>query len=165
MGRQYACIKIVGRADFTFSLNFRTLVTGLQQKGYDCFVIDLSECPLMDSTFLGVLAGLGLKWAGGDAGNPNEVRVALLNPNPRIRELLDHLGVLPLFKVVHGTADLSETAEVALPEPVEPSRIEMKRACLEAHQTLMVLSPDNAARFKDLTQFLAEDLQKLENRS
>ncbi len=33
VGGQFACIKIVCRANFMFSLNFRTLATGLQEKG------------------------------------------------------------------------------------------------------------------------------------
>jgi hypothetical protein len=32
--------------------------------------------------------------------------------------------------------------------------------CLEAHQTLIELSPANAARFKDVAQFLAEGAKK-----
>ena len=56
-----ACIKIAGRANFTSSLDFKTLIQELSDKGTTCFVLDLSECVLMDSTFLGVLAGFGLK--------------------------------------------------------------------------------------------------------
>ncbi len=164
VGPGFACVKISGHANFTFSLNFRTLVSELQQKGYGCFVIDLSECLLMDSTFLGVLAGIGLKLAGDDAGNGHG-EVELLNPNPRISELLDHLGVLPLFKVKREVRDLAGVAETSLPEPAAPSRVELKRACLEAHQTLMALNPANVAKFKDITQFLAEDLKKLESRA
>jgi hypothetical protein len=33
-------------------------------------------------------------------------------------------------------------------------------ACIEAHQILMDISPANAAKFKDVTQFLAEGLKK-----
>jgi len=33
----------------------------LARKSYTHFVIDLTDCVLMDSTFLGVLAGLGIK--------------------------------------------------------------------------------------------------------
>ena len=36
----------------------------------------------------------------------------------------------------------------------------MTRTCLEAHQTLIDLSPANAARFKDVAQFLAEGVKK-----
>jgi hypothetical protein len=31
---------------------------------------------------------------------------------------------------------------------------------MEAHETLMALSPENAARFKDVAQFLAEGVKK-----
>ena len=55
------CIKIVGRANVASSIDFKRLVNGLMQKDLGCFVLDLSECLLMDSTFLGVLAGFGLK--------------------------------------------------------------------------------------------------------
>jgi len=36
----------------------------------------------------------------------------------------------------------------------------LTRTSIEAHQILMALSPENAARFKDVTQFLAEGLKK-----
>ena len=66
VGEQFACIRIIGRANFTSSVDFKTLVNELRQKGCNCFVLDLSECVLMDSTFLGVLAGFGLKLSGGN---------------------------------------------------------------------------------------------------
>ena len=59
--KNFACVKIAGRANFTFSPDFKTLLEELAQKGYAHFIIDLSECVLMDSTFLGVLAQFGLK--------------------------------------------------------------------------------------------------------
>ena len=61
VGERFACIKISGRANFTSSIDFKTVVQELRQKGCNYFVLDLSECALMDSTFLGVLAGFGLK--------------------------------------------------------------------------------------------------------
>ena len=45
--------------------------------------------------------------------------------------------------------------------PCAASKEETTRACLEAHQTLMALNPGNVAKFKDLTQFLAEDLKNM----
>src|SRR6202044_1273805 len=61
VGKNFACVKIVGRANFTSSPDFKTLFGELAQKGYTRFIIDLEGCVLMDSTFLGVLAGFGLK--------------------------------------------------------------------------------------------------------
>src|SRR5579885_1861103 len=92
---QFACIKIAGRANFTSSIDFKTLVQELSEKSVKRFVLDLKECVLMDSTFLGVLAGFGLKMNGAQNGQSNgQVQsIELMDPNPRISELLENLGV------------------------------------------------------------------------
>lgn len=162
-GKHFVCIKITGRANFNLSVDFKTLVMGLRSKGYAYFLIELSECVLMDSTFLGVLAGLGLK-VNQSESNASAQLVELRNPNARLAELLENLGVIHLFKVTQGPLSTPEAVEVCAPEPAHPSRAELTRACLEAHQTLMDINPDNVARFKEVTKFLAEDLQKLEKR-
>jgi anti-anti-sigma regulatory factor len=160
VGERFACIKIAGRANFTSSIDFKTLINELRQKGFSYFVLDLSECLLMDSTFLGVLAGFGLKMSPASQ-EPCVQPIELLNANQRIVELLENLGVLHLFKLTQGGAALSGKAEPIAQAPTTPNKEEVTRACLEAHRTLMEINPANAARFKDLTQFLAEDLKKL----
>lgn len=159
VGEQFACIRIIGRANFTSSADFKTLVDDLRQKGCNCVALDLSECVLMDSTFLGVLAGLGLKLGGGN-GDQGRHGVELFNPNPRIAELLETLGVLHLFTITQGNPTPAEPTQTLEHAPANLSKAEVTRTCLEAHQTLMALSPANAARFKDVTQFLAEGLKK-----
>jgi anti-sigma B factor antagonist len=156
---QFSCIRIIGRANFTSSVDFKMLVDELRQKGCECFVLDLSECLLMDSTFLGLLAGLGLKLS---SGNGDQLRrgVELFNPSPRITELLDTLGVMHLFKISQGSIASAAPAEAVERAPADPSKAELTRTCIEAHQTLMEISPANAARFKDVTQFLAEGVKK-----
>src|ERR1700756_3667044 len=158
---QLACVKIVGRANFTSSVDFKTLLSELLDKGYICFVLDLAECILMDSTFLGVLAGFGLKLSVARDGDTTPKGIELLNPNARIAELLENLGVLHLFKVVTGPLELAaEAGAPALNGTGAHSREEVTRTCLEAHETLMRISPANVPKFKDVTQFLAEDLKK-----
>ncbi len=158
---QLACVKIVGRANFTSSVDFKTLLSELIEKGYTCFVLDLAECILMDSTFLGVLAGFGLKLSGGANGNDSSKGIELLNPNPRISELLENLGVLHLFKVVSGPASIPGEEQARPRDPgAAPSHEEVTRTCLEAHRILMEISPANVPKFKDVAQFLAEDLRK-----
>jgi hypothetical protein len=43
-----------------------------------------------------------------------------------------------------------------------PSPTDLSRNCLEAHQTLMNINPANVPKFKDVAQFLEEDLKKKE---
>jgi anti-anti-sigma factor len=159
VGEQSACIRIIGRANFTSSVDFKMLVDDLRQKGCGCFVLDLSECVLMDSTFLGVLAGLGLKLSGRN-GDQARHGVELFNPSPRITELLETLGVLHLFNITHGSAAPGAPTQPLEHTPANPSKADVTRTCLEAHQTLMDISPANAARFKDVAQFLAEGMKK-----
>ena len=159
VGEQFACVRIIGRANFTSSVDFKILADELRQKGCKRFVLDLSECALMDSTFLGVLAGLGLKLSGHN-GDLDRQGVELFNPSPRITELLETLGVLNLFKRTQGTCAVPAGAQPLEHTPASPSRAEVTRTCLEAHETLIALSPANADKFKDVAQFLAEGAKK-----
>lgn len=158
-GEQFACIKISGRANFSSSVDFKTVVQELRQKGCTYFVLDLSECTLMDSTFLGVLAGFGLqsKACKGDQGI---TILELLNANERVTELLESLGVLHLFKLTQGPLQIPGPAQEQALSTACPTREDVRRACLEAHETLMQINPQNAAKFKEVAAFLTEDLKK-----
>ena len=159
VGEKFACVRISGRANFASSVDFKTLITDLRQKGYSYFVLDLTECGLMDSTFLGLLAGFGIKLntSQKDSCAP---AIELVNTNPRIMELLESLGVSHLFRFANGPLGSVPAGEPCTQAPSSPSKEEVTRACLEAHQTLMQLNPQNAARFKDVAAFLAENLNK-----
>jgi anti-sigma B factor antagonist len=164
VGEKFACVRIAGRANLTSSIDFKTLVSELRRKGYAYFVIDLSQCSLMDSTFLGVLAGFGLKMGGGQEEGRDRA-IELFNPNARVTELLENLGVLHLFRLTQGALEMPAVTETTVQCPASPTREELARACLEAHQTLMNINPENASKFKDVSQFLAKDLRNLKDGS
>lgn len=160
VGKKTACLRIAGRANFASSPDFKALLGGLLAKGYKHFVIDLTECVLMDSTFLGVLAGFGMKL--NPKGAPAERGIELLNATMRVTELLENLGAAHLFRQRTGAVEMSDDAQPCQSESINPTHEEITRTSLEAHQTLMAINPDNVARFKDVAQFLAEDLKSLE---
>ena len=163
VGKNFVCIKIAGRANFASSPDFKTLLSELAQKGFGHFIIDLSECVLMDSTFLGVLAGFGMKL--NPQGAPAERGIELHNATKRVSELLENLGAVHLFKLTSGPMQLPADVTSCTPESINPSHEQIARTSLEAHQTLMAMNPENVARFKDVTQFLAEDLKSIEKSS
>ena len=68
-----ACVRICGRANFNSSHDFRRLISELQKSGHNRFRMDLCDCLIMDSTFLGVLARLAL-----DAGDAAETEAVPL---------------------------------------------------------------------------------------
>src|SRR5436853_7738776 len=84
-----AFIKVPGRANFTSSCDLKNVVAGLRERGFADFVLDLHECVTMDSTFLGVLAGLVLR---NNHPAPEVPRIELLNPNARVLDLIENLG-------------------------------------------------------------------------
>lgn len=158
-------IRINGRASFQCSVDFKTLINGLREKGHRRFVLDLADCQLMDSTFLGVLAGLGLKFNETTNGEPRST-LELLNPCPRVADLLENLGIAHLFKIIEGkSAEANRIDSISSMTPTtscNPTRRETTQTCLEAHKLLMDLNPENVAKFKDVTRFLEEDLKKME---
>ena len=163
VGKNFVCIKIAGRANFASSPDFKTLLNELAQKGFGHFIIDLRECALMDSTFLGVLAGFGMKL--NPQGAPTERGIELHNATTRVSELLENLGAVHLFNLTSGPMQLPADVKTCTPESINPSHEQIARTSLEAHQTLMAMNPENVARFKDVTQFLAEDLKSIEKSS
>ena len=144
-------IRIGGRASFNNSVDFKTLINSLAQNGCSHFVLDLSECLLMDSTFLGVLAGLGLKYPHNGDNHP---AFELLNPNHRIADLLENLGVVHLFRIVHGQS-AAPTMQCVEQTVAQGDGKEVTRTCLEAHQTLKKLNTNNVPKFKDETEYNA----------
>jgi anti-anti-sigma regulatory factor len=160
VGKSCACIKICGRANFASSPDFKALLSGLEQKGFKHFILELGECVLMDSTFLGVLSGFGMKL--NPNGAPAERGIELYNPSTRVAELLENLGAAHLFKIISAPFQLPADLTPCTPEATNPTHEEITRTSLEAHETLMRMNPENVARFKDVAQFLAEDLKSLE---
>ncbi len=118
VGKNFACIKIAGRANFASSPDFKTLLNELAQKGFGHFIIDLSECVLMDSTFLGVLAGFGMKL--NPNGAPAERGIELHNATARVSELLENLGAAHLFKATTGALQLPADVKTSTPESINP---------------------------------------------
>lgn len=111
----------------------------------------------MDSTFIGVLAHEASKLS--EVGS-NVIRpaVELLNPNATVRQIIEELGIAHLFQFVER--DLSRETFEAAPAAGEASRVELSRTCLEAHELLMALNPENVAKFKDVARFFAEELSR-----
>jgi anti-sigma B factor antagonist len=158
-----AFVKIPGRANFTSSVEFKTLVTELRKRGITHFVLDLGDCLTMDSTFLGVLAGLAMRNADGIETSVagEKLRLELLNPNARIADLLDNLGVIQLFAIQYQAIPCTTLFEPVPHNGLAPTKEEISRTCLEAHQILMRINPENIPKFKEVAQFLAEDLRKM----
>jgi anti-anti-sigma regulatory factor len=165
-----AIVKVNGRANFTTSVGFKHLVSELRQRGFRKFALDLTQCVTMDSTFLGVLAGTAVKLSGTqepphpkqDRDHAATAQLRLLNPNQRVIDLLDNLGISELFSPVYCQVPGAAPEKLTAAEDVHPSQEELSQTCLEAHRILMDLNPENVPKFKDVAEFLAQDLKKIQ---
>ena len=81
-------MRVDGRGTFQNSLQAKKALQRVMGQGVKDFVVDLERCPMMDSTFLGMLTGaaLNLREAGGGT-------LSVLNANQRNLQLLTSLGL------------------------------------------------------------------------
>ena len=161
-------VRVVGRGTFQNSQPLRHFALEMIDQGYHEFIVDLAHCHGMDSTFLGVLAGIGLRLRQ----NNDQNAVHVVNIGPRNMELLQTLGLDRLFSVdaclletgTHAPpadADfqkLPDTDITALSHPLDKD--ETADLMLEAHDNLMRADERNLPKFKDLARALRENVAK-----
>lgn len=127
------------------------------QRGFRDFVVDLRDCEQMDSTFMGTLAGVALRLRELGQGAMRAVNV-----NERNLGLLSSLGLDQLFQVealasgAESAPAASQLKEAVPSEPLDPS--EQKEAVLEAHEALVEADSANAVKFRDVLEFLRQEL-------
>jgi hypothetical protein len=74
--------------------------------------------------------------------------------------------VLELFHVVHQNIPSNQEPYEAAGESLySGSKTEMTKISLNAHRALIALNPANEDKFKDVTRFLEDELNRQENSS
>jgi anti-sigma B factor antagonist len=161
-------VKVVGRGSFQNSSCFKAFYLQLLKEDVRRFVVDLGACSYLDSTFLGILLNLGLKLREIEGGS-----LDILNASTRNFELFRNLGLDRLIHI-HGAerpvaagsngksagSNLNGVKEEQFTEVAcaVPTRTEAAPTILEAHEALMNFDPRNVPKFKDVVEFLREDL-------
>jgi len=152
-------VKVKGRGSFQNSSGLKEFGRQMIQRGYRTFVVDLEQCELMDSTFMGTLAGLALRLREMGHG-----KLQVIHASERNWDLLSNLGLDRLMEVSE-TGEVGEAAAGELePADGEGDKQSQKENILTAHQALVEADPQNAVRFKDVLDYLTQEL-KQENRA
>ena len=124
-------------------------------RGYREFVVDLAHCAMMDSTFMGTMASVALRLKELGQGHLHVVHCG-----NRSRDLLSGLGLDYIFDIRSNGASAPDCEAL---ERREASGQEKKRehaeTMLEAHEALCEAAPENLFRFKDVLEYLKQDLQ------
>ena len=128
-------------------------------RGYREFIVDLRNCVMMDSTFMGTLAGVALRLK--ELGNGH---LHVVHCGTRSRDLLSGLGLDQIFDihtdgVAAPTCSELDDAE-ATPSPSSEQKREQAQTMLDAHEALCEAAPENFTRFKDVLDYLKQDLHQ-----
>jgi anti-anti-sigma factor len=149
-------IKVRGKGSFQNSPALKEFARQMLERGHRIFAFDLRECTVMDSTFMGTLAGMALRLR--ESGGTLLVR----NVNERNFELLRNLGLNNLFQIEPSSEfppGGSTNGESPLQTENELSRSDHAACMIEAHEALVDAAPENLARFKDVLEYLKQDLR------
>lgn len=145
-------VRVEGKGTFQNSAGLKQFCDEMINRGHREFVVDLRNCPVMDSTFMGTLAGIALRLRRLGQGN-----LHVINLNERNSDLLANLGLDHLFAIDMSSLDQEQPAsEEAL--PARGNHSASTQTILDAHEALVEAAPENETKFKDVLEYLKQDL-------
>jgi anti-anti-sigma regulatory factor len=143
-------VRVEGKGSFLTSTGLKQFGKEMTNRGYRQFVIDLKQCPVMDSTFMGTLTSISLRLRELGSG-----QLCVVNLNERNRDLLSSLG-LDRFLVV-DQAPPAPPLHATLPASNDDKQTRAE-TMIEAHEAVVAANPANEAKFKDVLDYLKQDL-------
>lgn len=149
-----AIVKVDGRVNFSNSGPLRDFFDRVISRGKEEFVVDFRDCTGMDSTFLGILAGVALELRKKDPPG----KILLCRLGERNFELIRNLGLHRIMDVDAGKHDF-ENEPHTLSGESEESQKEKARRVLEAHENLVEADEENRGKFQDVISYLKDQVE------
>ena len=156
-----AWVRIEGDATRDTSGGIRRYLTDAFEEGLRKFIIDLEQCRLIDSTFIGILSGLAGKIARqGDCTDA----VKVIHSNERNEKSICKLGLNHMITIVRDGPDSEDLEKEArscldLLDDDDPSdKTEKASMILRAHEDLCAANEENEDEFRDVLNYLRQDL-------
>jgi anti-anti-sigma factor len=148
-------VRVTGRGSFKVSATLKQFIAEVTAKqSVSTVVLDLAGCIGMDSTFMGVLAGLSGRL------KQNRQTLELINLSEKNAQLLATLGVDQV--IAHYSHSHGRQMPGAAPLPVAgATKKELAETALQAHESLVELSEENLPRFKRVIEYLKADVDRL----
>jgi anti-sigma B factor antagonist len=151
-------VRVEGKGSFLNSGNLKEFAQQMVNRGYREFIIDLQNCAMMDSTFMGTMAGVALRLKELGHGHLHVVRCGV-----RSRELLSGLGLDQIFAIHsdgNSAPECTALDEANNGEHAQQQKRDQAQTILEAHEALCQAAPENLPRFKDVLDYLKQDLHQ-----
>ncbi len=159
-----AVVRVIGRGSFKVSSPLRDFGIAAIEMKAGKIIFDMSDCIGMDSTFMGTIAGLSLRMRKSDLSS----EVVFFNLSEKTDALLKTLGLIHITKAyregdepedIRSLFDGSRNGYRILAQNSENEQ-DATKTILDAHEALVDISPDNVSKFRDVIDFLREDLKK-----
>ncbi len=156
-----AFVQVHGRGSFKNAPPLKEFGALAIKEGIRRFVLDMRACQGMDSTFMGVLAGLAVRLHQHNGGE-----MVMVNLTPRTRGLLSTLGldsIITTHMAGETPADIARFLGAVPPMqslPPEKDRRRTTETMIEAHEELTKVTPENAPRFQDVLTYLRQEIKK-----
>ena len=142
-----AFVRVIGKGSYKLCPALKAFGLVALDQGCRRLVIDMASCIGMDSTFMGVVAGLTLRT------NEQQGELVMVCLSDKNRLLLETLGLADLIRAETGRSAGGCPGGL---RPLEPAvdRTDTTTTMLQAHETLVGVAPGNEARFRDVLGYL-----------
>jgi anti-anti-sigma factor len=153
-------IRVDGKGSFLNAPQIKEYAQRMIAAGEVRIVVDLENCPVMDSTFMGTLSGIARELNVKDGG-----RLEVINANQRNQDLITGLGLNFILDLDTGgdhwpeeRAAVSTSLKGA--EDVSLTTEERTRFLLRAHEELTIADKGNIPKFQNVIDCLKQELEK-----
>lgn len=154
-----AWVRVTGKGCFQISPQLRQFAEQIVARGQLNLVVDLEDCTVMDSTFMGTITGIATRLL--KAG-----RFQIINANPRNLGLLRTMGLDHILDVDQSGECWKEERKLVRQNVTQPldeiamSKVERTELVMEAHEALCQANAANTNRFRDVIEYLKRDLDE-----
>ncbi len=148
-----AYVRVHGRATFKIGPALKQFGVTAIERGCSRVIVEMQDCVGMDSTFMGVLAGLATQIKKTDG------EVVLRNISEKNAFLIKMLGINHLVKIDTESVT-GPMLGPSMPLQVGADKRQMTQTMITAHEALIEAAPDNMVKFKDVLVYLKDDLSR-----
>lgn len=152
-------VKVTGRASYTNCGPINSFLQNQIKTGKYNFVIDLKDCTALDSTFLGMLAGIAMELRK----EKSRGELILQHVEARNLEIIENLGLHRIIsvnpKTVKKEVKINDKSKDIL-KSMDESAVANPEMILKAHENLIKIDDNNLNRFQDVISYLKKQIKE-----
>jgi len=158
---KFALVKLIGRGTFKNSAPFKEFIEYAGVSKGKCLVLDMTDCVNLDSTFMGIVAGISGHYSIKSLPKP-----ILINVSEKTRDNLCHLGVASVVNMMTLSECPEEIRNLVEETPVadelelkDLDKLSQAEMMLEAHEKLVEIHEKNVSEFQDVLDYLRKRVE------